>query len=123
MSKEIGARKTLIKGKLLRVSHPRTVESPTSKSATEIYRFGIKTKTEKRVLFSLTTTQMGWGKLESSKIYYHNNKNDRIIKTSMANPERFVGQDVAVRGFMEILDKHAQKYKMVTVDEVILYLE
>ncbi len=115
---------TTIKGVLVKASNPRSYQHTSSKGVTDFYKLGIKSDKGQRILVSLSTSQMGWtGDLHKSCIYYHNRKNNRLVKTTMANPERFIGQKLAVRGHLETLDVENQKFRFAHVEELILYLD
>ncbi|WP_371803231.1 hypothetical protein [Candidatus Lokiarchaeum ossiferum] len=113
-----------IKGVLAKASSPHSYQHASSKGVTDFYKLGIKTESGKRILVTLSTTQMGWsGNLTKSCIYYHNKKNNRLIKTTMANPERFIGQKVVIRGQLETLDAENQKYRISHIEDLIFYLD
>ena len=114
----------LIKGKIAKVSPPRFIEFQDHKGGADLYQIGVKTDDGKRILITLNTKDLGWiGKIENSKVFYYQAKSDRIIRTSIRNPEKYIGTTVKVSGLMEPLNEKEKKYRFKSVKEFILYLE
>ena len=85
---------------------------------------GVKTDDGKRLLVTLNTREMGWsGELHLSKIYYFRKASNRIIKTTMRNPEKYIGTKVKIRGELHPINIKEKKYKVSPVTEFILYLD
>ena len=111
------------KGIIKRVTPIQTYNLPNKRGSNDYCKIGIKTADGKRILINLNTTDMGWsGILHTSKIYYFQKKSNRYIKTSMSNPERYIGQEVKVKGELHAIDEKTQKYKLSPVLEFILYI-
>ena len=90
----------------------------------EYYKLGIKTDDGKRILITLNPRELGWnGILQHSKIYYYRPGSHRIIKTTMSNPEKYIGTRVKVKGELHSINLDQKKFKLSPLQELILYLE
>ncbi len=112
-----------IRGVLMRVSDPNTFVGADGRVKSDYYHLGIKTADGKRVMVYLTTDAMGWGSFQRSKIYYFNAKKGRPTKTSLTNPDRFLGKTFEVTGILDTLNKANRKYRMSHIQEVVIYLD
>ncbi len=111
-------------GIIKRVTPVQNFKLQNRKGVAELCRIGIKTPEGKRILITLNISEMGWsGLLHKSKIYYLRKNSNRIIKTSMSNPERYIGQEVKVKGELHTISEKDLKYKLSPVEEFILILD
>ena len=101
---------------LMKVSSPKTYGSG------DFYQLGFKTTSGKRVLVVLGVNVMGWsGNLSRSKIYYYHEAGERLIKTSMKNPEHFIGEQFKITGFLQTLNKKEEKYRLFPLVRLVFY--
>ncbi|MHA1703224.1 MAG: hypothetical protein ACTSWK_13250 [Promethearchaeota archaeon] len=98
------------------------VSSPQTRGDSEYYQLGFKTASGKRILVVLGVYMMGWsGNLSKSKIYYYHEKGKRLIKTSMKNPEHFIGQQFKITGFLQTISKKEEKYRFFPLERLVYY--
>lgn len=115
---------TTIEGILKRVSDPRSSTGYNGKGRADYFKFGIKTDDGKRILATLNTRSLGWsGNLRDSIIWYRRQDEDRDVKISLANPDRYVGQRLLITGILTSIDRSEKKYKLSSIQEVVLFLE
>ena len=101
---------------LMRVGNAQTMGN------SEYYQLGFKTASGKRILVVLGVYMMGWsGNLSKSKIYYYHDAGERLIKTSMKNPEHFVGQRFKITGFLQTISKKDEKYRLFPLERLVFY--
>jgi hypothetical protein len=113
-----------IKGQLLRVSPPNEFNDGTGRVSENYYYLGIKTSQKERYMVFVTTTALGWGgNFNLSKVWYFNSNRNREMKTSMANPELFIGKTLQVTGYKEIIDTKSLKYRMNRVQKIVIFIE
>ena len=111
-------------GTLMRVSTPREISAATHQGVSDLFMLGIKTKDGDRIMFSLTTDELGWfGDLNKSKVWWWNFDRKREIKTSIKNLERYIGTKVRVEGVKETIDEKTQKFRLRNVNKLVLFLE
>ncbi|MHA1733451.1 MAG: hypothetical protein ACTSU5_16000, partial [Promethearchaeota archaeon] len=110
-----------IDGTLMRVSDPRAFTGPDGRVKSDYFYLGIKTRTGDRVMVYITTSAMGWGSFQRSRVWYFNEEKGREIKTSLANPSRFLGKRFRVTGALEVLNAGAKKFRMNRVQKVVVY--
>ena len=110
-------------GVIRKVSPALTGEDSSHRSK-DYYYIGIKTDDGKRILITIGPSEMGWsGNLSRSKIYYYRAASHRIIKTTMSNPEKYIGTRVKVKGELHSINTETKKFKLSPIYELILYLE
>ncbi|MHA1718040.1 MAG: hypothetical protein ACTSWX_00520 [Promethearchaeota archaeon] len=86
------------------------------------YQLGFKTPSGKRILVVLGIGAMGWsGNLSKSKIYYHHSSGKRLIKTSMKNPEHFIGEKFKITGYLQVINENEKKYRLSPVKRIVFY--
>ena len=113
-----------LSGIIKRVTSALNYKFPTRRGSMEYYMLGVKTDDGKRLLLTLNTREMGWsGELHFSKIYYKQKTSDRMIKTTMRNPEKYIGTKVKIRGELHPINIETRKYKVSPLSELILYLD
>jgi hypothetical protein len=113
-----------IEGILVKVSSPNTFISESEKATSDYYYLGIKTPSGDRIMVYITTTVLGWsGDFNKSRIYYYNPIKKREMKTSLADPEHFIGKKIRVTGFLECLSEKERKYRMNRVQRVVLFID
>ncbi len=101
---------------LMKVAPPKTM------GGAEYYQLGFKTSSGKRILVVLGVYMMGWsGNLSKSKIYYYHSAGERLIKTSMKNPEHFIGQQFKITGFLQTINKKEEKYRLFPLERLVFY--
>ena len=111
-------------GELKRVSAPREFNIQNKRGIIDYYHLGIKTDEGKRVLVFLSTQSLGWGgDINQSKIWYWNSQKGRKMKTSMSNPEKYLGKRMKIVGYLETIEELSQKYRMNNVKELVLFLD
>ncbi|MHA1618636.1 MAG: hypothetical protein ACTSVZ_05080, partial [Promethearchaeota archaeon] len=101
-----------VSGKLLRVSSPKEIKAATHQTVYDVYMLGMKTSDGKRIILSLNTTDLGWFGDEKSKVFWWNEKRRVEIRTSIKNPERYIGTTVRVEGILESINIKTMKYRL-----------
>lgn len=113
-----------ISGKLLRVSSPKEIKAATHQTVYDVYMFGFKTADGKRIILSLNTKELGWfGDENLSKVWWWNDKRKREIKTSIKNPERYLGTKIRAEGILETIDAKNMKFRLKNVRKLVFFLE
>lgn len=117
-----------IEGTLKRVSDPQVYQQRGGggqrRVVNDYYHLGIKTPAGERVMVYVTTAALGWGgNLRRSKVWYRNPRDGKNVKTSMANPTRFVGKRMKVTGAWQVLNEPKKKYRMNRVRKIVLLLK
>lgn len=111
-------------GVIKRVSNPGEIQSATNSKVFDLFLFGMKTNDGKRIMFSLSTQELGWtGDQNKSIVWWWNSKRKREIKTSIKNAERYIGTKIRIEGFLETLDLQKQKFRLKNVQKVVFFLE
>ena len=115
---------TTLEGILKRVSQPYEYDLPDRKGTLDYFTFGFKTQDDKRVMFTLNTTALGWtGDPNRSKVWYYNKNKKRELQTVLSQPEMFVGKPIRVTGFFEIINEKGQKYRLRDVQRLVLFVD
>ena len=113
-----------IVGKLLRVSSPKEIVAATHQTVYDVYMLGMKTADGKRIILSLNTKELGWfGDENLSKVWWWNDKRRREIKTSIKNPERYLGTKIRAEGILETIDLNKMKFRLKNVKKIVFFLE
>lgn len=111
-------------GIIKRVSNARNFKFPDRRGNIDFFKIGIKTEDDKRILIILNPKEMGWsGQVHKSKIYYYKKESNRLIKTTLSNPEKYIGKKVKVLGELHSINEKERKYKLSPLKEFILYLD
>ncbi|WP_457557723.1 hypothetical protein [Candidatus Harpocratesius sp.] len=115
---------TSVVGILMKVSDPRTIQSSIHLGVSDVYLFGMKTINGERIMFSASTRQLGWfGDQKNSIVYWWNDSRKCELKTSIKNIERYIGTKIRVVGVLETIDASSQKYRLINVKKIVLFLE
>jgi hypothetical protein len=126
MNSSVNKPKSLVylSGIIKRATQALNYQFQTKRGSMDYYMLGVKTDDGKRLLITLNTREMGWsGELHFSKIYYYRAASNRIIKTTMRNPEKYIGTKVKILGELHPINIKEKKYKVSPLSEFILYLD
>ncbi|RLI64764.1 MAG: hypothetical protein DRO88_06410 [Promethearchaeia archaeon] len=114
---------TSVVGKIMKVSSAFSLKSSTKQRISDIYLLGIKTREENRIMFILSTHQLGWfGEQKNSIVWWWNKSRKCEIKASIKNLERYIGTKIRVEGVLETIDAEAKKFRLRNVQKVVLFL-